>query len=121
MHLNLPNLEAERPLVDEFERLMPSPWRGEPRSFQGVLHGIYVFRCLHTYFGFLFPATSAEVATHVSKRIKTIAEDISELDLVLVCPGVFPPSNTGRFQVLPIRACPGMMCCRFASVPRGSA
>jgi hypothetical protein len=88
MHLNLTNLEAERPLVLEFDRLMPSPWRDEPRSFQGVLHGLYVFRCLHTYFALLYPTTSGEVATHVCKRIKTIAEEISELDLAQLCDGL---------------------------------
>jgi hypothetical protein len=88
MHLNLTNLEAKRPLVDDFERLMPSPWRAEPRSFQGVLHALYVFRCLHTYFGLLYPTTTGEVATHVCKRIKTIAEEISELDLAQLCEGL---------------------------------
>ena len=88
MHLNLTNLEAQRPLVDEFARLMPSPWRADPRSFQGVLHGLYVFRCLHTYFGLLYPTTAGEVALHVSKRIKTIKEEIHELDLVQLCEGL---------------------------------
>src|SRR4029453_18287620 len=32
-------------------------------------------------------------------------------------PGVFPRSNVGKFQVLPIRVCPAMTRCRPASVP----
>jgi hypothetical protein len=88
MHLNLTNLEVELPLVDEFEKLMPSPWRAEPRSFQDVLHGLYVFRCLHTFFRVLYPTTSGEVATHISKRIKMIAEEIVELNLTQLCEGL---------------------------------
>ena len=73
---------------------------------------------------------SIELSRHPGQRVEGLrsrlchSPDLVSVSLIsgsLVCPGLFPRSNAGRFQVLVFRACPAMTCCRFASVPLGSA
>jgi hypothetical protein len=73
---------------------------------------------------------SIELSRHPGQRVEgprsrlCHSRDLVSVSLIsgsLVCPGLFPRSNAGRFQVLLFRACPAMTCCRFASVPLGSA
>ena len=51
MHLQLSLLERLHPLIKQewSEVKMFSPWKGENRSPQGILHGLYVFSILQNY------------------------------------------------------------------------
>jgi len=90
MHLNLTNFEDRYPLVHNLNSMMASPWRADPRSYQGVLHGLYVFRCLHRFFLLLRPVLIAEVSAHVERRIGSISQEINTLDLPRLCSGLTP-------------------------------
>jgi len=46
MHLQLTLIERNIPLVKSISREYYSPWRGEFRNAQGILHGLYVFRVI---------------------------------------------------------------------------
>ena len=51
LHLQLTLVERAEPLVEEntVETLVPSPWKGERRTLQGLIHGIYVFGNLREF------------------------------------------------------------------------
>lgn len=84
MHLHLTNAEAITPLVSDFDGQMPSPWRAERRSYQGVLHALFVFACLAAFFrdirrqGDVMPA---DCQWHVDRRLKEIQGEMARLDV----------------------------------------
>jgi HEXXH motif-containing protein len=91
MHLHLTNQECAEPLVAEFRRRMQSPWRTEPRSYQGVLHGLFVFSCLIVYFHRTASIRgSGAEACHREKRIAEIRSEIATLDIARLCTGLTP-------------------------------
>ena len=51
LHLQLTLVERAEPLVEEssVEMLERSPWKGEKRTLQGLIHGIYVFGNLREF------------------------------------------------------------------------
>ena len=51
LHLQLSLVERAEPLIvkNTVETLVHSPWKGERRTLQGLLHGIYVFGNLRTF------------------------------------------------------------------------
>src|SRR5215213_9247880 len=51
MHLQLTLIEKVVPLVDKSENKYYSPWKEENRTVEGVLHALYVFRVLDSFFG----------------------------------------------------------------------
>jgi HEXXH motif-containing protein len=83
MHLHLTNHEIAEPLVMEFRRRMKSPWRAEPRSYQGVLHGLFVFSCLETYYRGIASTVEKEegIARHRQGRVDEIQAEVASLDL----------------------------------------
>jgi HEXXH motif-containing protein len=83
MHLHLTNSEAAEPLVTEFRRTMKSPWRAEPRSYQGVLHGLFVFTCLETYFCGISSiiGNRGAAALHLKKRLDEIRGEVAGLNI----------------------------------------
>lgn len=90
MHLHLTNYEEVRPLVREFSALMKSPWRAEPRSFQGVLHGLFVFTCLAVYFRPIAELPALEVAgrKYIARRLREIGTEISGLEVAVLVAGL---------------------------------
>lgn len=90
MHLTLTLLEKDRPLVRSTADTMPSPWREEPRPIGGVLHGLFVFCCLHAAFRKIAGAIDATVADHVSGRLRDIAEEVGSIDLATLSAGLTP-------------------------------
>ena len=92
MHLHLTNTEMVQLLVVEFHRRIKSPWRAELRSYQGVLHGLFVFTCLEVYFRRLAQKTvhPDAVARHCKKRVDEIRAEIESLDISRLCEGLTP-------------------------------
>jgi hypothetical protein len=90
MHLHLTNHESGEPLVMEFRRHMKSPWRAEPRSYQGVLHGLFVFSCLQTYYRGIASLVENDegVSCHRQNRIDEIRAEVASLDLTQLCGGL---------------------------------
>jgi HEXXH motif-containing protein len=81
MHLNLTFLEQRVELVKRSE-LMYSPWRAEQRPASGVLHGLYVFTCIHCFLEQISnTATFAgSPLHHLQQRLSEIKEDVYSID-----------------------------------------
>jgi hypothetical protein len=92
MHLHLTTNEDSAPLVQDFGGLMASPWRAEPRSIQGVLHGLFVFTCLAVYFRRLLesPVIDAAGRKHISLRLADIGREVAELNITALAAGLTP-------------------------------
>jgi HEXXH motif-containing protein len=88
MHLALTLLEVERPLVQSSATMMPSPWRDELRPIGGVLHGLFVFSCLHSAFCRLSAACEGQAANHVRGRLHEIAGEVDSIDLETLSAGL---------------------------------
>ena len=56
MHLQLTLIERLVPLIKESGQTYFSPWKATRRSPRGVLHALYVFRVVESFFGRLLPA-----------------------------------------------------------------
>lgn len=82
MHLHLTNEEARNPLVADHERLLYSPWMDTSRSVQGVLHGVFVFRCISAFLVRLSESlvVTQEAKDYVARRIDDIYGQIAEVD-----------------------------------------
>lgn len=83
MHLHLTNKEARTPLVAAMSRTAHSPWRGTVRAVQGVLHGVFVFSCIHCLLSAISRRGSAGEAgqRHVHERLKNIERELGEVDV----------------------------------------
>lgn len=77
MHFNLAALEAEIPLTRDGRRLF-SPWKREERDPSGLLHGLYVFATLSTWFRRL--SRHPRLESDARRRMAEIAEEIQEVD-----------------------------------------
>lgn len=84
MHLHLTNEEARTPLVAATCRTTHSPWRGTARAVQGVLHGVFVFSCIHCLLSAISRRGSAGEGgqRHVRDRLGSIERELAEVDLV---------------------------------------
>jgi HEXXH motif-containing protein len=82
MHLQLTVLERAIPLIADETSKMASPWRLEPRDFQGILHGVYVFRCVAEFFATsrLHEVLHYEGMRYVARRRAQIADELSGVD-----------------------------------------
>jgi hypothetical protein len=83
MHLQLTLIEALIPLVTNSDEKFYSPWRGELRNAAGILHAIYVFQVLQSFFSnllnlglFLSPETH-----YLNERSNLIAHQIAEVKI----------------------------------------
>ncbi len=83
MHLHLTNEEALTPLVAMPTGTFHSPWRRADRPVQGVLHGLFVFACIHRFLELLVNrATLAdEVHGYVADRVDTVAVELAQVDV----------------------------------------
>jgi len=90
MHLNLTNTEDITPLVSDFQSQMPSPWRAEARSIQGIMHGLFVFTCLTAFFRRILEAEFDQHAcrAHIHTRLSEIQSQMALLDLMGLTPGL---------------------------------
>lgn len=82
MHLQLTLLEQVLPLIRPSDETYFSPWKGEPRSPQGVLHALYVFRVIDQFLEQLLTLSiwpSASVG-HMRNRRTEIARQVRRLE-----------------------------------------
>lgn len=89
MHLQLTRAESLSPLVANEKATLPSPWKQEPRQLQGILHGLYVFRCIASFLKEVVP-DSAEGADYIGGRRAQIAEEIASIPLTQLRGGLTP-------------------------------
>lgn len=90
MHLQLTNREQLQRLVALKEGATRSPWRDEPRSYEGVLHGLYVFSCLAAFFRTLLSerALSDAGRRHAAQRVCEIAQEVESIDFAALAAGL---------------------------------
>lgn len=92
MHLRLTIAERSTPLVADMAAKMNSPWRQEPRFIQGVLHGLFVFRCIADFFG--APALSRCLGPdgheYIERRRAEIAQEVLRIDYGRLTAGLTP-------------------------------
>jgi HEXXH motif-containing protein len=81
MHLQLTLIERLLPLVEESGLTYFSPWKGAQRSPRGVLHGLYVFRVVDSFFERLMTFYDWPVVCldHLFRRRREVARQISEV------------------------------------------
>jgi HEXXH motif-containing protein len=86
MHLRLTRIELSCPLVRHDADLLFSPWKGEDRQAQGVLHGLYVFVCLATLFARprMLADLDGEGKTYATRRIAEIGHELTQVNLALL-------------------------------------
>lgn len=82
MHLHLTNEEARNPLVAHSEHSLYSPWMDTSRSAQGVLHGVFVFRCIAAFLDRVrrSVALSPDANKYAAIRVKDIHQQLAEVD-----------------------------------------
>ena len=82
MHLHLTNEETRIPLVARPLGTAHSPWRKVDRPVQGVLHGLFVFACIHHFLELLVNRVTLadEVRGYVSERLDTVAGELAQID-----------------------------------------
>lgn len=82
MHLHLTNEEARNRLVAHSGSSLYSPWMETSRSAQGVLHGVFVFRCIRAFLARLTEsaALSPEANEYVADRLNAIHQQLAEVD-----------------------------------------
>jgi HEXXH motif-containing protein len=91
LHLHLTELELITPLVRDQTGTLASPWRPEPRSFGGVLHGAFVFVGLKAYFDTVTAPSGSVVGGHLGQRRTEIAKELSQVDLATLTAGLTEP------------------------------
>lgn len=81
MHLNLSLIEAFVPLVAGQDTLVYSPWKQAPRPPQGVLHGLYVFRCIDDFLAALLArrAWPVDAEDYLLSRRQEIREEMEQV------------------------------------------
>jgi HEXXH motif-containing protein len=81
MHLQLTLIERYVPLVIKTQKKIFSPWRGEYRSIQGVLHALYVFRVIDRFLECLLAMKSYpyEEVKYIQGRRDEIVEQINKI------------------------------------------
>lgn len=87
MHLQLTLLERVLPLVGPSSRRYFSPWRGEHRTAQGVLHALYVFRVIDCFLAELLRSKSCPIAwsDFADERREQIGRQVQELSAFQEC------------------------------------
>jgi HEXXH motif-containing protein len=81
MHLNLTFLEGRARLVAR-PRMLYSPWKAEARPASGVVHGLYVFACIYSFFRYLSREVSLDdrQQRHVNQRFVDIKAEVGSID-----------------------------------------
>lgn len=90
MHLHLTNLEERVPLVANLDNRVASPWRSELRTYQGVLHGLFVFCSIACFFENMTgkKALNSSGLRHVAKRSQQIALELRSINFDELCEGL---------------------------------
>ena len=85
-----PLIESLVPLVEPTKDTYFSPWRNEHRSPPGVLHALYVFRVIDSFFDALLieGQTSESLRYHAIKRMAEITQQIESIRDFRECPSL---------------------------------
>ena len=107
MHLQLTMIEAELPLVCDRNVLVFSPWQQTVRPLGGVLHGLYVFSVIDTYFRVLGQSCSLtqDERAFVTKRRDEIAQEVAQVAHLATAKEL---TNEGRVLVCYFLRCLGI-------------
>ena len=83
MHLHLTNEEERSALVRMSTGLAYSPWRNASRPIQGVLHGLFVFTCIHHFLSRVASTVplTADLNAYVAHRLNTIDAELRQVDV----------------------------------------
>jgi len=81
MHLQLTLIEDQLLLVEDSEKLHPSPWKGTLRPTRGVLHALYVFRVIQDFFCDLNASVelSESERSHIVQRLREIDLEVLQM------------------------------------------
>jgi hypothetical protein len=91
MHLQLSLIEMAVPLVVPNGKKYFSPWKGEYRFPQDVLHALYVFRVVNRFLEELMSTTTFEGEAHyIHKRHNQIAAEIEQVRSFQECSNLTP-------------------------------
>jgi HEXXH motif-containing protein len=101
MHLHLTLFEQHTPCVEATEGEIHSPWRKAPRPYGGVLHGLFVFRCLADFMAGLNEAPGSPAADHVARRLIEIQGEISDVDVEALAEGLTPAGHALARRLAP--------------------
>jgi HEXXH motif-containing protein len=106
MHLQLTIFEQASPLIADETSQMASPWRVEPRNLQGILHGVYVFRCIAEFFAALSlrGVLDNEGVGYVTRRRAQITDELSRIDFDRLALGL---TRTGQDFLAALFSDPG--------------
>ena len=87
MHLQLTLLEQALPLIRPSDETYFSPWKGEPRSPQGVLHALYVFRVIDQFLEQLLTLSiwSSESVDYMRNRRTEVEQQIRHVEPFADC------------------------------------
>ena len=90
MHLHLTNREQHQCLVAPGDGTMLSPWREDLRPRQGVMHGLFVFSCLSSFFRSLTTGAALDTdgRAHVEQRLHEIDKDVRSIDFATLVDGL---------------------------------
>ena len=87
MHLQLTLLEQALPLICPSDDTCFSPWKGELRSPQGILHALYVFRVIDQFLEQLLTLSiwSSESVDYMRNRRTEVEQQIRHVDPFADC------------------------------------
>ena len=91
MHLNLSLIEKRSAIIEpeSIARRFYSPWRGQERPIRGVLHGVYVFRCIYEFFETLLREPNTKtIQRHCRARQNEIVREFESICEFPLCPGL---------------------------------
>lgn len=90
MHLQLTLLEQALPMICPSDDTYFSPWKGELRSPQGILHALYVFRVIDQFLEQLLTLSiwSSESVDYMRNRRIKIEQQIRGIEAFVGCPAL---------------------------------
>jgi len=95
MHLQLTLIERVVPLVLSSNNKYYSPWKDEHRTIGGIMHAIYVFRVIDSFFGELlnFAILTESEKVYLIDRRNLISQQIISIQDFVNCPEL---TNLGK-------------------------
>ena len=102
MHLKLTLIENVVPLINFGSRhVYYSPWRDEKRQIRGVLHGMFVFRAIYDFYGFLEEKVPHDdVQYYLVNRRNCIKEELNQLREFPYASGLSKAGQKFAFKLL---------------------
>lgn len=81
MHLKLTLIEELVPLIEDSSASFYSPWREEERPSRGVLHGVYVFKAIKSWYQGMAKKnlSNYSVSDFINWRIESIVSELNSI------------------------------------------